>query len=74
MLKNNVFGGLGLYSFFLSFHCIQKSCVYSTANNSIIELISISLFIFEFVEGEFAALVLCCMVQTLVVDLFDENE
>jgi len=26
------------------------------------------------VEGEFAALVVCCMVQTLVVDLLDEND
>ena len=29
-------------------------------------------FIFVFVEGEFAALVVCCMVQTPVVDLLDE--
>ena len=37
-------------------------------------IVSINLFIFVFVEGEFAALVVCCMLQTPVVELLDEND
>jgi len=67
---SHIFGGLGLYSFF-RFHCILGSFAYSMTNE---ELISISLFIFVFVEGEFATLVVCCVVLTPVVDLLDEND